>query len=245
MFNFHHTPTGSLNFTMANIPTESLEEAKIEKKEPEVEEWVWVDGYKGTTADMRCRDSQFELGHRYYMPEETEIKLCHSGYHFCLHLKQVFGYYDLENNNRFFKVRALVRKKEYEEAAQITKSPSLYFSAMYSLTGHDGQKLTSKAIEFVSEVDEDEIFKAAGHEDFNEEERKTARMFGVNNVIVEREKAKAKLNLEKLVALGYSEAFAALIMKKDRFEEAFAAGTQEGLSMDMKVLTIFIDNICD
>lgn len=30
------------------------------------EEWVWVDGFKGTDKDMRCRDFQYELGKRSY-----------------------------------------------------------------------------------------------------------------------------------------------------------------------------------
>lgn len=231
--------SGSITFNSDRIPWGSVEEP-IEKKEPEVEEWVWVDGYKGTTSDMKCRDSQFELGHRYYMPEEEKVEVCYSGYHFCQDLEDVFRFYSIGTNNRFFKVKALVRKKDLEAAKKIRQNPFAF-----AWTGTDGKKLTSKAIEFVSEVDEDELFKAAGHEDFTEEERKTARMFGIDNILEERKKAEAKLNQAKLVELGYSEAFAALLMKKDKFKEAYAVGTQEGLSMDMKVLMIFMDEIND
>lgn len=26
------------------------------------EEWIWIDGFKGTNSEMKCRDYQFKIG---------------------------------------------------------------------------------------------------------------------------------------------------------------------------------------
>ena len=85
------------------------------KKEPQ-EEWVRVKGYKGMKEDMKAHyDFQYELGKTYTVEDPDSVSICEYGYHFSLNLKDVFRYYDLANNNRFFKVEALVRKKDYDE----------------------------------------------------------------------------------------------------------------------------------
>ena len=74
------------------------------------EKWIWVEGYKGTDKNMCCRNTPYEIGKEYRMPEDTEIKCCVNGFHFSIKLESTFNYYGLYNNNRFFKVRALVRE---------------------------------------------------------------------------------------------------------------------------------------
>ena len=60
----------------------------LEEKIKEAEEWVWIEGYKGTYRDMTCaNDYQFELGKRFDMDcEGDEIKQCEKGFHLCLTL---------------------------------------------------------------------------------------------------------------------------------------------------------------
>lgn len=78
------------------MPGEKTEE----NKEPE--EWIWVDGYKATKADMTCYDYQYELGKQHDMPEDEDIIECRSGFHLCLRLEDVFSYYKIGKDNRFF-----------------------------------------------------------------------------------------------------------------------------------------------
>ena len=54
--------------------------------------------------NMVCRDMQYHLGTLYI--KTGQIDLCHSGYHFCKNLKDVFKYYPDTNGNRFFEVEA-------------------------------------------------------------------------------------------------------------------------------------------
>ena len=92
---------------------EPFKETLEPTSEPE-EEWIWVEGYKGTDKDMKCRDFQYGLGVQYDMPEDQEIQECESGFHLCLYLSDVFHYYEVGCGNRFFKVKALVRKVDKE-----------------------------------------------------------------------------------------------------------------------------------
>lgn len=82
-------------------PVSTTEQTPIPTPEPK-EEWIWVESYKGTDKDMKCRDYQYELGVQYDMPEGQTIKECESGFHLCLSLKDVYGYYDISDGHRFF-----------------------------------------------------------------------------------------------------------------------------------------------
>lgn len=72
---------------------------------------------------------QYELNNNYTY--NGEVELCESGYHFCKELKSVFGYYSLDNGNRFFKVKCLVSKEQWES---------------------DDNKFTAKEITFIEEL---------------------------------------------------------------------------------------------
>lgn len=95
--------------------------------------YIWVDGYKGTDADMSCTHTeyknyygildgdsivyrqQYELGVAASIQGEPE--LCSNGFHFCLDMKNVLAYYPYDFEHRFFKVRALVREADFEKCA--------------------------------------------------------------------------------------------------------------------------------
>ena len=61
-------------------------------------------GYKGMTKDMTCRGMQFEVGKSYHI--DGEIQLCRRGFHFCENLRDVFNYYDRDNDSRYFEIEA-------------------------------------------------------------------------------------------------------------------------------------------
>ncbi len=64
-------------------------------------------GYKGTNADMSCTPDgvkfQFELGKWY--EHKGEIKLCGSGFHFCVHPSGPYAFYS-SADSRIFKIEA-------------------------------------------------------------------------------------------------------------------------------------------
>ena len=217
---------------------ERAEELKKEEPNEPIEnqdDWIWVEGYKGTDKNGICRDFQFCIGKRFDMPEDAEIKECSSGFHLCLSLKDVFPHYGVGKGNRFFRVRALVRRKDYYNYGRCELS-HYPFSSISSLFGND-KKLVSKSIEFLNEVSVDDILEAVNVKDLNtwtEEDKNIAISRGINE-------AYENINIRKLTELGYSRTFAAHIVKKrgsEYFDKACAIGTQTDVSMDMKVLYI-------
>lgn len=96
------------------------------------QDWIWVDAYKGTDANMRCKGHQYRLG-----VEDTygnKVALGSKGYHVCTDLKHCFNTYDYDFSNRFFKVKALVNAKDYRY-----RNPN-------------NTTLVAKAIKLVSEI---------------------------------------------------------------------------------------------
>ena len=138
-----------------NNTIEALKDSSIITPEPE-EEWVWVEGYKGTDKDMKCLDYQYELGVQYDMPDDKPIKECESGFHLCLSLHDVYDYYSIGEGNRFFKVKALVRASD----AKKYSSSHVYYGETCYFTGTRNNKLASKSIIFLSELTSDEIIKS-------------------------------------------------------------------------------------
>lgn len=218
--------------------------------EEEKPEWVWVDGYKGTDRNMCCRDYQFELGKRFDMPEGVEIKMCNSGFHFCERLSSVFIHYDIEGGNRFFKVRALVKKSDTVAVRleKTTPMPMYHFGSLqqyiYDMSLEQDDKTVAKAIEFVSEVDTDELLKAHPRipqgmlSEWTDDIKQIAREKNIEAAKKVFQEAKDVVRVCDLVGLGYSETFAKWIVNDDKYHVAFAVGSQSGLSMDMKVFAI-------
>ncbi len=210
---------------------EAIEEVEkvIEEPEPE-EEWIWVEGYKGTDANMCCRDCQYELGKQYDMPEGEKIKECESGFHLCLSLQDVFDYYDVGIGHRFFKVKALVRKADKDSYRGAFK----YGDNWYTVSGCHN-KLAAKSIIFTSELTYDEILKNSDAQDLPEDYKKMAIDVSIGVAV-------KNYQINTLVEDGYSIPFATYIININKFYIAHAVGSQKDLSMDMKVLTIVKEN---
>jgi hypothetical protein len=189
------------------LASESINENEPETKE--VEEWVWIEGYKGMDKDMRCRDFQYEIGKRYDMPEDAVIEVCVSGFHFCRYLKSTFNYYALDGGNRFFKVRGLVSAEKY----------------------YCGDKFVAKSIEILGEVSRKELLEVFGADEWEEKYQDMLFTVGYRS-------ARYAMSCDELVAYGYSLPFAKYLVDAHKFEIAKVVGSQSDLSMDMKVLMI-------
>ena len=177
------------------------------KKEPQ-EEWVRVKGYKGMHKDMKAHyDFQYELGKTYTVEDPDSVAICEYGYHFSLNLKDVFRYYDLANNNRFFKVEALVRKKDYDEYGK-TYTTTIFSDRV--------DKLVAKEITILEEVSTEEMFeeiKILHHDTIMIDELKIEDM---NNVYQEGVKAvlvKKSINLVK-EKTGFKDSFIHLLLSR-------------------------------
>ena len=217
---------------------------EFEKKEKEIEEmkknseWVWVEGYKGTNADMTCDGYQYELGVQHDMPEDVEINVCDSGFHFCPELRDVFDYYKPMEGNRFFKVKALVRKYDLDTIKEIQSSPSLCFA--YAFGGMSGDKLTSKSIVFIEEVSTEELYPLVRKkydipEGWSDEDVKWVIKTSINEV-------RNKFNRKMLIEDGYSDLVVKYIIMhcgQSTIDRAHALAHMEGVSADVKAMCIF------
>lgn len=224
----------------------AVEEPKTEEEEPveekPIEEWIWVNGYKATEKDMKCQDYQYVMGEQHDMPEDAEIKECKSGFHFCKKLNDVFRYYGIGRNNRFFRVRALVRKEDYERYGKYTKEYEEYLKnrAQYSMFSHFYgneyvDKLVAKSIIFESELTPDEILKdriTLGDPMWTDEYKKLALEVGIDDAIT-------RIQTDNLVELGYSLPFAQFVIDSRKYDRALAVAAQPDLSMDMRCWLIF------
>ena len=192
------------------------EEEPVDKGQ---EEWVWVTGYKGTDKNMKCRDYQYEMNKQHDMPEGENIDICRSGFHFCDKINDVFSYYDVENGNRFFEVKALVRR---------------WNKNGYYTIEHCDDKMAAKSIQFVRELTTEEIFEHIDNAvtvDWTVEQMELARQTNIRKV-------DKIVKVKKLVDLGYSEAFAMFVCNHGAYNIAYIMGITPNVSMDVKVMTI-------
>lgn len=214
-------------FKKAVKEAEKAIETSAPKTKPE-EEWIWVEGYKGTDRDMKCRNYQYELGVQYDMPEDEEIKECESGFHLCLCLNDVFGYYGIGQGNRFFKVKALIRKSDKDRYGTCTKVTINQGTTFILRHG----KLAAKSIIFESELTTDEILKGTMVNNLPDKYKQMAIDDNICQAIT-------SYQIDTLIDDGYSQPFVHYMVKNNKFEIAHAFGSQKDLSMDMKVLGIF------
>ena len=185
------------------------------KKEPQ-EEWVRVKGYKGMHEDMKAHyDFQYELGKTYTVEDPDSISICEYGYHFSLNLKDVFRYYDLANNNRFFKVEALVRKKDYDEYGK-TYTTTIFSDRV--------DKLVAKEITILEEVSVKEMFeeiKRIHHDIAMIDELKIEDMDDVYKEGVKAVLVKKTINLVK-EKTGFKDSFIHLLLSRLTHREKLA-----------------------
>lgn len=212
---------------------ETIEKLTIPEPAPEPpeEKWIWVDGYKGTDKDMKCRGYQYELGKRFDIPEGEVAIPCHNGFHLCPRLDQVFGYYEVRDNNRFFKVKALVREKD---VPAVTMDPNDMWK--FSL-GLNRDKLVAKSIIFEREMTVDEILTArdVDFSEWTEEDKLQALDKGPGYVA-------GIYRIRNLVKAGYSEAFAVYLIQEGYYKDALAVASQPDLSMDMRVAMLIANH---
>ena len=205
----------------------------------EKDEYVWVKGFKGTDKDMRCQDYQYELGKQFDLDEDVEPVVCSKGFHFCKSLENVFRYYKIGDGHRFFEVEALVRKsdlepkkKDYVKYANVAWSP-------YHTSSHYDDKYAAKSIRFVRELAVDEVFETVTDSEirgWTEEQKKRAMETSINAV-------QRDIRAFELCAAGYSPAFAKYIsVDAGRYATAMAVASLTDVSMDVKVMAIFMDN---
>lgn len=212
-------------------PVSTTEQTPTPTPKPE-EEWIWIEGYKGTDSNMKCRGYQFELGVKYDIPDDQEVEECKTGFHLCLNLGDVYSYYGIGNGNRYFRVKALVRKSDVAK----------YGTHQYIDTGYGRyptgicDKLASKSIILQSELTIDEILKGTEAEQLPIEYKQLAINSGIGFAV-------DLYNRNTLVADGYSEAFAEYIIRNNLYGTAHAFGSQKDLSMDVKVLGILYNKI--
>lgn len=216
------TPEEASSLAIEPFPQEKTEE----KKE---EEWVWVEGYKGTDKNMKCRDFQFEIGREYSLLEDQDPIMCTVGFHLCLNLFDVFNYYDIGKGNRFFKVRALVLKKDAMKYGD-RSTPNYTYKI---------DKLVSKSIIFIEELSADEIFKDTDIADFPLEYKEFALKNGT-------EKAQKKFLKDRLTT-AYGDKLAYYIVEHKDIEAselANALADNNDLTLYEKLSLIFgINNL--
>ena len=212
--------------------TDSNEESKImEDKEADINikpentvKMIWIEGFKGTNSDMKCNNFQYELGKE--IKYDGKPSLCSSGFHFCTELNDVFSYYQLNNKNRFFKIKALV-----PEDYQMVKYEA---SARYSISHYDSKYVTGSIIlekelhfedlkqyifHYYPMIEDEDEFKSV---DFNHYD-----IYAINKFI------------HKMESMGYSEAFATVLSNNTKILNSILdyanAFKQENLSPDLKV----------
>ena len=203
------------------------------------EEWIWVRGFKGTEKDMSCKGYHYELGKQFDLDEDLEPSVCHNGFHFCKSLENVFRHYKIGGGHRFFEVEALVRKsdldpkkKDYATYANIACRP-------YYPSSHYDDKYAAKSIRFIRELTVDEVFESVTDKEvleWTDEQKKRAMETSIRTV-------RDRIREETLISAGYSPAFAKYIADdSSRYVTAMAMASLTDVSMDVKIMAIFMDN---
>jgi hypothetical protein len=155
---------------------------------------------------MKCRDYQFTLGETHEMPEGSDIRLCNNGFHLCGELKDVFNFYPIGQGNRFFKVKALVKRYNTDEIivsrAQGRRHPDKY---------------VAKTIIFERELTIDEIFEGREEEHWADEYKAMAIEMGLYDT-------RNRMRINRLIDSGFSAPLAALFVERGLGDLAAAVG---------------------
>lgn len=125
-------------------------------------ECIWVEGYKGTHSDMTCRDFQYEMNKEFVHDGEVERR--GRGFHFSTKLKDVFDHYSLDDKNRFFKVRALVYKDDYDEHYNVNTAKKIIFTE--ELGYEDLKDFIEKKMPLVKSEEVWDIVRKTGYEEY-------------------------------------------------------------------------------
>lgn len=192
-----------------NEPIQQEVQKKVE------DEWIWVEGYKGTDKNMQCyNEFQYELNKQFDM---EDAKVGEYGFHFSKNIDVILKNYSIRFNNRFFKVKGLIKKEDY----------------------NDNNELSAKSIIFIKELNyfdlKDYINKNLI---FIENEKEYNYCLNCNDY---KNNYYNKLRKEKIIKqiknLGFTELFSQLIYKKlEKINWSYCTSTKE---KDIK----YIDNL--
>lgn len=215
----------------------TLEPKPASEPEPP-EEWIWVEGYKGTKQDMKAQheDYQYAMNTTYY--HTGQVEECKSGFHLCLNIKDVLAYYSLSDGHRFFRVQALVRKKDYEAYGITVERP---YEGYYStfMIPYTPDKLVAKEIRFIEEIPPEAVLPVfyEQYPNFERVPQEFEHLIWENNYV----KAVHTWKTTELVRKGFSPAFVEYIGCDDELlRRALAIADETDVSMDVKVLFIVI-----
>lgn len=142
MFDFFKKKTIEEKMDIIKTSYEKQQESMVESKSPG-KKYIWVEGFKGTQENMCCtvtypKMCEFSINHERKTEQyelnvpkilEGDPAVGRNGFHFCKDLDDVFRYYPFDFHNRYFKVKALVKKEEYDNrlfAALAAKEIILY-----------------------------------------------------------------------------------------------------------------------
>jgi len=76
-----------------------------------------IKGYKVTAPDGSCRNYLFEVGKEYQY--DGQIKICNSGFHFCIKPSHCFFYYNFDSNNKVFEVESIGEYQTHDKDSKI------------------------------------------------------------------------------------------------------------------------------
>lgn len=203
------------------------ENEKIDNTKFTTDEWVWVNGVKGTDCNMKGLENfQFEIGKAYIHNEEVELG--ENCFYFSKDIKDASTYCSVLE--RFFKVKGLVRKKDLDLYGSFDKD-------MYRRV----KKLNAKEIVFIEEFSEEEYLGLAQIyypiiETF--EDIKVIREIGIDDF-------RRRRALEEFLEAGFTEVFSNILLDEFTSDSHFylipklaKALTAENVSTDMKVYLI-------
>lgn len=161
-----------------NTKTFMLENSDSIVTKDNPDEYFWVDGYKAVNKNMTAYCGfKYEVGVPFSLGENLTPVECVRGFHFCQDLRDTVLYYEDVNMNRYFEVKALIRKKDYgidfyKEQAYITRLNGSSLRGVFdSLTIgapattkflNRADKIVAKEIVLTRELSEEEIFRKLG-----------------------------------------------------------------------------------
>ena len=227
-------------------------EAKEPKKKKEWENYIWIDGYKGTDADMSCtvfydkrvpwepfpiteqHSQQYELNKIITYSGEPEV--CETGFHFCTLLVDVFRFRPLTIGARYFKVKGFVKEKDVKEFSMSEDKVSKFAAKQIILTEEivlDYDFLKENSLNYLKVVGKIIFLSKEEFEDCFIQKK-----YSSNEDFVK------KMFYKTMKKAGYSDIFTQVIMDKKRCNELVEliplvkALDAEGVSKDMAVYTL-------
>ncbi|HBF0262831.1 TPA: hypothetical protein KNK40_003161 [Clostridioides difficile] len=243
-------PPKQPNFDMDNIQYDKemkrklleMEKIKIDSEmKKNSEEWIWIEGYKGTDRDMKCRNFQHELNKTYSVEEihRGNINIYDYGFHLCLDLKDVFRCYNLNLSNRFFKVKALVRREDKYKYEMEQSFSSIRPGAKYSIGAKEIILFRELTFEELKQDIQDKFPKIN-----NELEWNLIKKLGIY-------KYYNKIFINKMKEIGYSDIFSQVLFDEyhplinphrtmNILDKAIAY-SKENLSKDMIIYLLMKD----